>query len=230
MFAANPFDPALLARKPVAAKVTLEKLLAAPASYSSQVVVPAGMYHLARSRVDDPGGARKFLVTERNIVQKARGLDMTSSFFTELEVEPRLAEHLDGLAPAQLRDKVAILTLWVTGVGTCGLVKVDLLEKVTPRIKKGYLGQADLVYETLQMTPEGSRTARADDADWEQLGRMLHFANVYKGRFKAYRRMVRDSEAAQIGAQMNSMFGQMMRGVAQAEQQRMIRERAVGGR
>jgi hypothetical protein len=232
-FTTGTFDPALLVRKPVRAKVTLEKVLATPGSYANQVVVPTGMYHLARSLADRPGGPRKSVVTERTIESRAAdgALEMRSSFSTELELEPRLAERLDGLDPAQREDKVAILTLWVTGAGACGLVKVEILEKTTHRVKKGYLAQPDINYETLLVTPVGSRLGKGDDGDWEQVGRMISFANEYKRRFKAHTRMVKDAEKDQITAQMNVMFGEMMRNaLIQEQNRRALEQRLLRGR
>ena len=69
-FADGRFDLALLEQKPVAAKVTLDKILSSPRSYSNQIVIPAGMYNLAPSQADRAGGLRKWLATERKIGSK----------------------------------------------------------------------------------------------------------------------------------------------------------------
>src|SRR5262249_40223494 len=151
--------------------------------------VPAGMYHLARSRADRPGGSRRCSVTEvtdRKLDTRRSGdaSESSSAFSTVLELEPRLAEHLDGLSPGQREGKgVAILTVWVTRTGVCALVQVEILQRTAFGVKTGYKHQPDVDYETLLVTPQGSRSTIAADDEWEQVGRMLSFANDYKRRF-----------------------------------------------
>ena len=231
-FADHRFDLALLEQKPVSAKVTLEKILAAPRSYSNQTVIPTGMYNLAPSHADRPGGLRQWLATERKIGSKKVGgsLELNSSPSKELELEPQLAARFDDLAADQWRDKMAILTLWITKDGACGLVKAEILEKATPYIRKvGYTHKGDIEYETLQVTPQGTRTTRGNKELWEQVGRMNSFATHYRDQVKAYNRLLHDKEQNILSAQMNSMFGDMMRNAAAAElQQRQLQQRLTG--
>ncbi|MFI5457252.1 MAG: protein kinase [Isosphaerales bacterium] len=231
-YTSNHFDPALLARKPIRDKVTLAKVLAAPHSYSGQLVVPTGMYSLARSQHDRPGGPRKYLVSERKIESNGHGgaLQMDSSFSTDLELDPRLAEHLERLDPAQRRDKVAILTLWVTTGGDCVLVQVEILEKAIPRIKKlGYTVQADIEYQTHLVTPERSSLGKGIDTDWEVVGRMISFAHHYKHQFRAMKRMFQAKEQDQMTFQMNKAFGQMMQSALAEDQARLRRQQSLTG-
>src|SRR5262249_27963078 len=150
-------------------------------------VVPAGMYHLALSPADRTSGPRRCLVTEvtdRKLESRRHGgaAGTSSSFSTYLDLEPRLAELLDRFAPVQ-REGAAILTVWVTRSGACALVKVEILQRTKYGVKPGFKHQPDIDYETLLLTPEGSRPVVADDDEWEQVGRMLSFANEYKRRF-----------------------------------------------
>ncbi len=231
-FADGRFDLSLLEQKPVSAKVTLEKILASARSHSNQIVIPAGMYNLAPSRADQRGGVRKWLATERKIGSKkdSSALELNSSPSMDLELEPQLAAHFDNLAADQWNDKMAILTLWITKDGASGLVKAEILEKATPYIRKvGYTHKGDIEYETLQVTPQGTKVARGNDELWEQVGRMNSFANHYRNQVKAYKRLLHDKEQNQLSAQMNSMFGDMMRNAAASElQQRQLQQRLTG--
>jgi len=229
-YTAHPFDPALLVRKPIRDKASLAKILAAPHSYSGQLVVPTGMYCLARSPNDRPGGPRKYQVSERKIESNGHqgALQMNSPYSTDLELDPRLAEHLEGLDPAQRKDKVAILTLWVTTGGDCVLVQVEILEKAIPRIKKvGYTVQADIEYQTHLVTPERSSLGKGIDTDWEVVGRMISFAHHYKHQFRAMKRMFQAKEQDQMTFQMNKAFGQMMQNALAEDQARQRREQML---
>jgi hypothetical protein len=75
-----------------------------------------------------------------------------------------------------------------------------------------------------------SRLGKGDDIEWEKLDRWLQLANLYKSRFNAAKKKMKDNETDRIGAQMNSMFGQMMKNVMAQEQQRQQRERMLMGR
>jgi serine/threonine-protein kinase len=229
---ASRFDTALLARKPIRDKASLAKILAAPQSYAGQIVVPTGMYALARSQHESAGGPRKCLVSERKLESNGHGgaLQMSAPFSTDLELEPRLADNLARLDPAQKKDKVAILTLWVTTGGDCMLVQAEILEKAIPRVKRvGYSVQADIEYQTQLVTPEHSTLGKGLDTDWEVVGRMISFAHHYKNRFKAMKRMLQNKEHDLLTAQMNRAFGQMMQNVLAEEQARLRRQQALTG-
>jgi tRNA A-37 threonylcarbamoyl transferase component Bud32 len=60
------------ARNPVRVKVTLEKILSAPEAHANKVVIPIGMFELARSRDDRPDGPRKYAVTELRCESRGR--------------------------------------------------------------------------------------------------------------------------------------------------------------
>jgi hypothetical protein len=221
------FDLARLDR-PVRAKVTLAKILASPQFSSGQIVEPAGMYHIGAS-LASTSGPRMYRVTELT-VESGRGggapkISPTGS--TELEAEPRLADRLDGLDLDRRPDHVAILTVWVPDSGAPRLVKVEILEKTIYGVKKGYKHIPYIEYQTLALTPVESRHVKGDDIEWEKLERWLHFANLYKNRFNAAKKKMKDLEADRLGAQMNSMFGQIMKGVMAQEQQRLQRERLL---
>ena len=157
-------------------------------------------------------------------------LQMNSPFSADLELDPRLAEHLDRLDPAQRKDKVAILTVWVTTGGACVLVQVEILEKAIPRIKRvGYSIQADIEYQTHLVTPERSSLGKGIDTDWEVVGRMISFAHHYKNRVKAMKRLLQTKEQDQMTAQMNRAFGQMMQSALAEDQARLRRQQALTG-
>ncbi len=230
--ATTRFDPALLTHRPKKPGYPLDKVLAKSQSYANQIVVPSGMYHLARSETDGAGGKRKFLVTERKI-QSTRdsSLGMSSSPSTELEVEPNLAGRLDQLNADEWTDKVAIVSLWFTTNGTCVLVKVELLVQYITGFKKGTVyPQGDVDYETLVVTPEKSEPGKGLDEDWEEPGRMLHFANLYKKKVLAFKKMLQTNEHAQLNGVMANLWGNMMKNAAAdtAAQQQM--QRALLGR
>ena len=192
------------------------------------------MYNLAPSHADRPGGVRKWLATERKIASKKEGgiPELNSSPSRDLELEPGLAARFDDLAADQWNDKMAILTLWITNDGACGLVKAEILEKATPYIRKvGYTHKGDIAYETLQVTPQGTKVARGNDELWEQVGRMNSFANHYRKQVTAYKRLLHDKEQNQLSSQMNTMFGEMMRNAAAQElEQRQLQQRLTGPR
>ena len=87
------FDRALLKQKPKKAGYPLDKIRSEPRSYVGQIVIPSGMYNLASSPVDHPGGPRKLLVTQWRIEERTnKPLDVSSSAGSELEVEPSVAD------------------------------------------------------------------------------------------------------------------------------------------
>jgi hypothetical protein len=231
-FVDGKFDSAILQRKPVSLQVTLAKLLSAPRSYSGQIVVPAGMYNLAPSDTDRTGGPRKWLVTERKIGSKNDGGSPEFSLAPSsvVELEPGLASRLDELEIDKWKDRVSILTLWFAGNGGCGLVKAEILQKAHPTIRKvGYTHKGFVDYETLVVTTEGATAAKGDVEQWEKVGRMNSVANHYKHKVKAYNRMLQGKEQDVLSAQMNTMFGDMMRNAAAAEQQqRQLQQRLIG--
>jgi serine/threonine protein kinase len=225
------FDPALLARKPTKGKYPLAKLLADAQSHPNGVVVPTGMYLLTRPQADQAGGRRKLWATERTIQSKrGNAVGMTSSTATELEVEPGLAGRLDSLTEDQLNDKMAIVTVWFPTGSACQLVKVEILERYVTGFKKGFAPRGDVDYETLVVTPQGSTLVKADDEEWEQPGRMLHFANAYKNRVLAFKNMLQTKDQLQLQHIMENMWGQMMRDAATEAARQGALQRAVGGR
>ena len=157
------FDTSLLKGNPVHHTVSLDKLLAAPRSYLNQIVVLAGLFQVARSQHDRTDGTRKCSVTEWKFEPGRTGGPplMSPSLSTEMDVEPKLAECLDGLDPGQREGKgVSILTLWVPSSGVCCLVKIEILQKTAYGVKRGFKHQPDIEYETLSVTSEGAKIAK----------------------------------------------------------------------
>src|SRR5262249_10334011 len=137
-------------------------------------------------------------------------LELTSYATTDLELEPKLAEHMDGLGHDQLTG-LAILTLWVTRNGNCALVKVEILEDYKTRVKKvGYSLQGDIEYTTLLVTAEGAKPGKGNDLEWEKVGRMNSVAKAWKGQVNAYKMRIKDVELNQVAAQMNAVFQESM--------------------
>jgi hypothetical protein len=227
LFSKFPFDTALLAR-PVHLPEphTLEKLVATPGPHASQVVVPAGMYQLARSRADRPGGPRKYTVNELRV--ESRGIRPLTPI--DLEVEPKLAENLDRLDAAQRAGKKAILNVWVSQTGECGLVRVEILQEAHPRIGKGYKHKPSVRYETLEVTPERYGSVEVEDKEWEQPGRMGPLAKRFKDQVLLQQLRWRTLTENQVAAQMNNIFRDAMQSVANQERQRQLFQRGVGGR
>jgi hypothetical protein len=189
------------------------------------------MYHLARSLADNPAGPRKILVTERTMESK-RGDDprMSLSAPIDLEVEPNLAAQLDKLESSQWSDKVAILSLWFPGGGDAVLVKAEILLNFTTRLRKGFQPKGDLEYQTLVVTPEKSEQGKGIDADWEEAGRMLHFANSYRDKVKALNRMQQDVQFSHLQETMGAMWSNMMKGAAAEAAAERTRQSAIMGR
>jgi serine/threonine protein kinase len=230
--ATSRIEAALLKQQPKKPPYPLEKVLKKAHSYANQIVIPAGMYHIAHSPNDRSGGKRLILITERKIESvKESALGMSSSAASELEVEPRLADRLDKLDPDLRRDKVAILSLWFTRDATCVLVKVEILLRYVTGFKRGSAyPRGDVDYETLQVSPEKTENRKGRDEDWEEPGRMLHFANLYKRKVMAYKKMLLAHEHAQLNNVMSNLWANMMHNAAaDAAQQRQL-QRAISGR
>jgi serine/threonine protein kinase len=230
--ATRRFDQALLNQRPRKLAYPLDRVIAKSQSYANQVVVPSGMYHLAHSRTDRSGGKRTILVTERKIQSiRDSSLGMSSSESTELEVEPNLADRLDQLDADLWRDKVAILSLWFTPDASCVLVKVEILLRYVTGFKRGTAyPQGDVDYETLRVSPQKTERVKGRDEDWEEPGRMLHFANLYKRKVMRYKKILLAQEHAQLNSVMASMWAEMMKNAAsEAAQQRRL-QRAISGR
>ncbi len=156
---------------------------------------------------------------------------MSPSISTEREVEPELAECLDGLDSSQREGKgVSILTVWFPSGGTCCLVKIEILQKTAYGVKRGFKHQPDIEYETLSVTSEGAKFAKGDDLEWEKVGRMHLFAKQYKNWFNGLKRQAQNAEQDRMIAQMTVMYQQSMQSVLAAEQQRLRLQRQVGGR
>jgi hypothetical protein len=224
----SELDQRLLVGRPVQAKDTIAKIMAAPVAYSNQVVVPAGMYRLTRSPNDRVDGPRIYEVIESRF--EPRSLQLMSHDSTELELEPRLAERLDVLTQDQRESKVAILTLLVEGDGTCVLVKAEILQQTRYRVKKGFKNNPDIDYETLVVSSEETRPAAGNAVEWQKVGRWLPMYNAYKIRLNAYKQMIKDAELVQIGRQMNALFQESMQSALRAGQQQLQLQRQISGR
>ena len=191
------------------------------------------MYNLAPSHADRPGGLRKWLATERKIGSKRESspLELTLSPSNDLELEPRLAARFDDLAARPMERQDGDLDLVDHKGRRLWARQSRDPRKATPYIRKvGYTHKGDIEYETLQVTPEGTKAAKGNDELWEQVGRMNSFANHYRNQVKAYNRMLHDHEQNKLSAQMNTMFGEMMRNAAAQELQQRQLQRAISGR
>ena len=197
---------------------SLAKILADPQAHTNRVIVPAGMYHIERSRSEQLGGPRKYAASEQTI-EPGR---INSHPSIDLEVEPKLVEHLDRLAPQQSRGKVAILTVWVANSGECGLVKVDILQAAHPRLMSGYKHKPDINYEVLEVTPEGSRDVKAEDEQWEKPERLLALAHSYKTRVKADQKLWYNLKDNQILVRLNNLWAAAVRDILRGQQRQML--------
>jgi hypothetical protein len=123
------------------------------------------------------------------------------------------------------------LSLWFTKDATPVLVKVEILLRYVTGFKRGTIyPQGDVDYETLRVSPERTERGKGRDEDWEEPGRMLHFANLYKRRVMRYNKMLLATEHAQLDSMMANMWGNMMKNAAaEAAQQRRL-QRAISGR
>ena len=130
------------------------------------------------------------MATERRVgpTKDSSELELSSGPSSVLEVEPKLAARWTA-RNRQWKDRVSILTLWVSSEGVCGLVKVEILEKAIPTIRKvGYTHKGFVEYETLLVTSEGSKPARGDVEQWEKVGRMNWVAHQYKKKVEGVKR------------------------------------------
>jgi serine/threonine protein kinase len=232
-FADGRFDATLLKHRPSSPEaLTLEKLLAAPRSHTGQIVVPAGMYNLSPYHPDHAGGPHKWVATERRVGLKKNSTELETSLapFSVVELEPGLAERLAGLGADKWKDRVSILSLWIANNGACGVVKVEILEKPIPTVKRsGFTFKGVVEYETLVVTAEDAKPARGDVALWEKVGRMNWVAHRFKRQVDGYKRMLRDHEQNVLAAEMNAMFVATMRNAAIADQQqRQLQQRLTG--
>ena len=125
---------------------------------------------------------------------------------------------------------MAILTLWITRDGACGLVKVEILEKPTPRIKKvGYTFKGHHRLRNACRHPSRNRSRQGKRRTLGTSGPNEFVRQPLQESVKAYKRLLHDKEQNQLSAQMNSMFGDMMRNAAAAElQQRQLQQRLTG--
>ena len=131
-----------------------------------------------------------------------------------MEFEPRLAAQLDRHWDS-LEGKVAILTLWINDSGESGVVRAEILQKFTPKLKPGYgPGQADIDYDVLFVSPEGSKPAKAEDGDWQQVGRLNQLYQHHKHLVAAYRRKLQTADMMSLSSTMNNMYAGMMKGMA----------------
>ena len=152
---------------------------------------------------------------------------MISGATSDLEVEPRLASHLDQLNPDQLDKKPAILTVGITDSGECGLVSLEILENSYPRLRNGIV--PDIVYDTLEVNGDGSKRAIGEDKDWEN-ERVFKLARYYKGHLRALKQRFETMQMSQVQAQMGSIWANVMREAAAQDAAQRALQRGVGGR
>jgi hypothetical protein len=231
VFASSTFDAARLPKKARHLDYPVAKILAKARSYRDEVVVPGGMYCLTRSSADHGSGPRKYTVTECTLKEQGpkRALHMVSQGSTDMEFEPRLAAQLDRNWES-LEGRVAILTLWINGSGESGIVRAQILQKFTPKLKPGYgPGQADIDYEVLFVSPDGSQPAKADDGDWQQVGRLNQLYQHHKHLVAGYRKKLQTADMMGLSATMNNMYAGMMKGMAADAAAERGRQRSISG-
>ena len=231
VFANHKFEIARLSQRPTRGKYPLAKILASPGSHRDEVIVPSGMYGLSLSKTDNPSGHRKYLITEWKLKQSGNKFVKEHAGTNDMEVEPRLAENLDGLKKDMLQDKLAILTIWITSSGECGIVQVEILQEFKIGRKPGFLGgQADIDYLTRVVTPDQSHDVnKADDAPWQEVGRMNRFYQHYKNLVNLMRKNAQTNEMLSQTASMNRAYGDMMKGAAaNAAAERGLQQRLTG--
>ena len=231
VFATNQFNIARLTKRPRQLDYPIEKIVERKASYRDEIVIPGGMYFLTRSHADNPTGARKYHVTECVLKEEGprKKLNMTSIRSRELEFEPMLAMQLDRHWDS-LEGKVAILTLWMTGSGEPGIVRAQILQKFTPKLKPGYgPGQADIDYDVFFVSPEESKLTKGEDSDWQRVGRLNMLYVHYKGLIAAYKRKLQTLDMVGLSAAMNNMYAGMMKGMAADARAQAARQQAISG-
>ena len=147
-----------------------------------------------------------------------------------MEFEAGLASQIDNHW-RNLEGRVAILTLWINDSGKPGVVAAEILQKFTPKLKPGYgPGQADIDYEVLWVNPDGSKPAKADDADWQRVGRLNQLYLHHKHLVAAFRRKLQTADMAGLSNQMNSLYAGMMKGMAAEARQERAMERSISGK
>ena len=99
----------------------------------------------------------------------------------------------------------------------------------TTRFKTGFYPKGDIEYQTLVVTPEKSEQRKGLDADWEEPGRMLHFANTYRDRVKAFNRMQQDAQFSHLQNTMGNMWANMMENAAADAAVQQQLQRAISG-
>jgi serine/threonine-protein kinase len=220
-----------LARKPVNVREKLDKVLEASRAHAAKIVVPAGMYEFERSRNDRNDGLRKYAFTERRFESPSNRpgakFYLISGATSELEVEPKLATRLDEMNPNQWEKKPAIVTVGVTESGECGVVALQILENSSPRLRNGMV--PDIVYETLEVTADGSKPTIGNDKDWET-ERVFKLARYYKGHLRAIKQQFQNMQMSQVQAQMGQIWSNVMREAASQDAMQRALQRGVGGR
>ena len=182
-FADGRFDGAILQRKPASATVTLEKLL-------RRLVVlrpdrRSGRYVQPRTVAGGcTAGPRKWMATERRVGPTKDSSEL--ELFWRLPVSGARTEARRSSGRAGNRQME----------GSSG--DLDLMGRKRRRLrarqgrdprkgksddrKVGYTHKGFVEYETLMVTPEGSKPARGDVEQWEKVGRMNWVAHRSKRR------------------------------------------------
>ena len=94
-----------------------------------------------------------------------------------------------------MEGRVAILTLWINRVRRKRNRPRRDPQKFTPKLKPGYgPGQADIDYEVLFVSPDGSQPAKADDGDWQQVGRLNQLYQHHKHLVAGYRKKLQTAD------------------------------------
>ncbi len=232
MFASGAFDIARVAQRARQLDYPMEKILATAQAYRNEIVIPAGMYCLTRARADHQAGQREFVVTECSLKERGpkKTLHMVSVWSAQMEFEPGLAAELDRHW-RNLEGRVAILKLWTNNSGKSGIVAAEILQKFNPRLKPGFgPGQADIDYEVLFVNPDGSKPAKAEDSDWQRVGRLNQLYLHHKHLVAAYRRKLQTADMAGLQNQMNNLYAAMMKGMAAEAKQERALERGITGK
>ncbi len=232
-FATNQFDASRLPKRLTTLEYSRGKNLERAKTHRGETLIAGGMFAVSHTNADHPSGARKYVVTEMSLDEHGsqKVLQLTAHGSAELEVEPRLARSLDSLDRKFLKNSVAILTLLVDSAGELGLVGAEFLERCTPRLKKGYgIGQADVEYQALSISPEASKSDKSPDEEWQRVGRMGPFFTHWKHRVDAMNKMRQTMSMAQMQNVMGSLYSDAMKGVAAAGAAERARQGAISGR
>jgi serine/threonine protein kinase len=205
----DPFD---LKQKPVNVKYFLEKVIAERSNYAGKLVIPAGMYNLREPSSASAGGPRKIRVTRWQLDENAKkplGMSVTPGI--EIEVEANLATHLDRMNLANWVERVAVIGVLMTREGPL-LARIELLDRFQGGRKKAAFNlEGDVDYFTTVITAEGAKAvAQADDTEWEQAGRMLHIANLYKKRVSLFVPANLNRQFEQLRTAMNTTWEKLV--------------------